>query len=142
MAFLTPDEMKTHIYPNVQNVISQDDATLLQDAIDAAILEAKGYCSRYRIAQLFDNEDAEDPFVKDSILLRHCKNIAKWHFIGLANPDLDYDDAELRYSQAISWLTKVQKGAIVPPDWPQATAFEGAETFFHVKSNEPRNNYF
>lgn len=142
MAFVTPAIMNTHIYGNVQDVISQGDATLLEEAIEAAEAEAKGYLSRYRVAQLFDNVDSDPDYSKDKILLMHVKSMAKWHFIQLANPSIDYDDAELRYNRAISWLKDVQKGTVVPVGWPPAEQFEGAETFFHVKSNDPRNNYF
>lgn len=140
--FVTPQEIKTHIYAEVGDAISQGDTALLQSAIDAAIAEAKGYCSRYRIDQLFDNVDADPDYVKDAVLHTHVKNIAKWNFIGLSNPSIDYDDAETRYNMAISWLGKVQSGKIVPPLWPPLLEPDEANTFFHVKSNPKRTNHY
>jgi phage gp36-like protein len=136
MPLLTIAQMKTHIYTGVQNIVSQNDNTIIQSAIDAAIAEAKGYCSRYNLDLLFDN-----PVTPDPILLMHCKNIAKWHFIVLANPSIDYDDAHNRYEQAIKWLKDIQAGKVVPPGWQPAQPEEQA-TFFHFNSNRKRSNHF
>ncbi len=141
MAFLTPTQMKTHIYPNVSTAISQGDATLLLDAINSAIGEAKGYCSRFRIEQLFDNEEAVVGWVADPTLLMHVKSIAKWHFINVCNVNVDMELASTRYDQAIGWLKNIQSGKVVPEGWPPATP-EGKETFFHTSSNPKRKNHY
>jgi phage gp36-like protein len=142
MAFIEVTDMGTHIYEGVQNTISQGDTDKLSSAISAAIAEAQGYLNRYNIEQLFDNVNADAAYTKDAILQMHVKSLAKWHFILLANPSIDYDDAELRYSQALRWLEKVQKGMIVPRAWPPADAFEGADTFFDLSSRPRRNNHY
>lgn len=140
--FLTEEEMTTHIYEEVGEAISQGDETLLESAIESAVSEAKGYCSRFNIPQVFDNADADPDYVKDAVLLMHVKSMAKWHFIGLSNPSIDYDDAQTRYEQAISWLLKIQNGKVVPYGWPPAVEPEGAHTFFHFKSNPKRRNHY
>jgi len=43
MAFLTKNELKTHLYEENVDVISRNDETILTAAIDAAVQEAKGY---------------------------------------------------------------------------------------------------
>ena len=134
---LTEAQMKSHIYPGVQNVISQGDTSFLTDAVTAAISEAKGYCSRYNIDLLFDNTELPDP-----ILQMHLKNMAKWHFIVLANPSIDYQDAETRYDQAVKWLKEVQAGRAVPPGWVLANPEDKKGTFFHVSSQPKRKNHF
>jgi phage gp36-like protein len=141
MAFLTPTQMKTHMEPGISNAISQGDASLLQSAIDAAIMEAKGYCSRYRVEQLFDNVDAVVGWVADPTLMMYVKNIAKWHFINIGNQNIDYEVAQARYDQAISWLKSIQSGKAVPVNWPPKTP-DGKETFFHMSSNTKRKNHF
>lgn len=140
--FVTKAEMKTHIYDGVAKLISEDDDEKLESAIEAAIIEAQGYCSRFDIAEIFDNESGDPNYRKDPTLAAHVKSIAKWFFIGLSNPQIDYDDAELRYNQAIKWLEKIQSGKIVPPGWPPAVQPEGADTFFHYKSNKKRRNHY
>lgn len=141
MPLLTISQMKTHIYSGVQNIVTQGDDSIIQDAVNAAITEAKGYCSRYRVEQLFDNVDMKPEWIADPILLMHCKNMAKWHFIVLANPSIDYEDAQNRYDQAIKWLTNIQAGKVVPQGWDQAQP-EDKSTFFHISSNKKRKNHF
>jgi phage gp36-like protein len=134
---LTIADMKTHLYAGVRNVITQGDTSILQNAIDTAIAEAKGFCSRFNLVLLFDETDLPDP-----ILQMHCKNMAKWHFITLANPSIDYTDAETRYDQAIKWLKEVQAARAVPPGWLLAQPEAERGTYFHVKSNPKRKNHY
>lgn len=141
MPIITIAQLNTHIYPDVQDLISENDATKLQAAIDAAIIEAQGYLSRYRLDQLFDNVDADVDYVPDPVLQMNIKHLAKWHFIGLANPSIDYEDAQTRYDQAIKWFMNIQNGKIVPRKWPPATPDE-ISTFFHIKSNRKRRNHY
>ncbi len=141
MPFLTVAQLKTHIYPGISNAITGNDNTILQAAIDAAIGEAKGYLSRYNVAELFDNFSATPGWVADPTLLMYVKNIAKWHFIVLANPNIETEDALMRYEQAIKWLSNIQAGKNVPINWPVADP-EEKSTFFHVRSNPKRRNHF
>ncbi len=141
MPFITVAQMKTHIYTGVSNIVAQGDATIIESAIHAAIAEAKGYCSRYRVEQLFDNVDMNPEWLADPILMMHVKNMAKWHFIVLANPAIDYEDAQSRYDRAIAWLKDIQAGKIVQPGWLPAEP-EDKATFFHVSSNKKRKNHF
>ncbi|MCO5229600.1 MAG: DUF1320 domain-containing protein [Chitinophagales bacterium] len=141
MAFLTPIQMQTHIYGTVSNVISKGNVAVMQDAINAAITEAKGYLSRYRVEQLFDNIDNEPTWNPDPILMMYVKNIAKWHFTILGNANIDLEDAEIRYNQAVKWLAGIQSGKIVPVNWPPVTPEENS-SFFHFSSNPKRRNHY
>lgn len=137
MPLITITQMKTHIYTGVQTIVSQGDNSIIQSAIDAAIAEAKGYCSRFQLDVLFDN-----PVTPDPILQVHLKNMAKWHFIVLASPSIDYEDAQLRYDRAISWLKDIQAGKIVPMGWQLLQPENEKGTYFHVTSNTKRKNHF
>jgi phage gp36-like protein len=141
MPFLTPDDLKTHIYGGVVTTISRTDADLLQAAVDTSIAQVKGYMSRYDYAQILDNVNALPGYVKDPILLMYVKNLVKWHFIVLANPSIDYEDAKTRFAEAIQWLKDVQSGKFVPDGWPPAVVAEKA-TFFHTSSAPKRLNRF
>lgn len=142
MPILSANDMNSHIYPEVQNAISRGDNGMIQAAIDAAIDEAKGYCSRFRVDQIFENVDAVPGWKYDSILTMHLKNMARWHFITVSNPDINWEDAEIRYSNALRWLREVQKGQVVPTGWPLVTEPEGADSYFHLSSNPKRKNHF
>lgn len=47
MAFITPEELETHLYKENIEAISREDETILTAAIDAAIQEAYGYLGAY-----------------------------------------------------------------------------------------------
>lgn len=138
--FLTIEQMKTHVFPGVRNAISAQDDSLMQDAIDAAIAEAKGYCSHFDLEQLFNGTNPG--WKPDAMLLKWVKDIAKWNFMGLSNPNIDYDDALARYEQATKKLQDIQAGRLVPQGWPAATP-ENRANLFQVHSKNPkRNNQF
>jgi phage gp36-like protein len=133
--------MKTHLYGGTKLLISQGDNSLMQSAIDSAIEEAKGYMSRFKIEQIFDNADNDPNWEADKVLLLHCKNIAKWNFVGIGNANIDYEDAQVRYERAIKWLQDIQAGKIVPVNWQPAEP-ENLATFFHISSNRKRGNHY
>lgn len=136
MAFLTVAEMKTHINPGVRNAITNFDDSIIQDAIDAAISEARGYCSRYDVVALFESGN------RDAMLLMYVKSIAKWHFIALANPNIDYADAQVRYEFATSKLKDIQSGKIIPHGWPLTSPKERSQIWHVSSSTKKRSNHF
>lgn len=141
MEFITPEQLKTHVYAGVAQAISKGDDTIVQDAINAAIGEAKGYLSRYDTLYIFQNPDDNPDYKKDPTLFMYVKDIAKWHFIQLANPNIDYDAALVRYEKAIAWLKDIQSGKVVQVDWKPAIAEEHS-TFFHYNSNRKRRQHY
>ena len=110
MAYLTPAEIKSHLKDEVVTDISEGDASLLQEAIDAAISEMRGYISFYDVDAIL----ATTGTAREPILLMFTKDIAVWHFINLGNANIDMELRETRYKSAISWLKDVQKGNAVP----------------------------
>ena len=107
------------------------------EAIATAQSEAAGYMSRYDYQTLFNQTGTN----RDPILLQTIKTLAVWHFIGLANPNIDYAVWEGRYKMAVRWLEKVQDGRAVPVGWP-IPAVPALSSLFHVKSQPKRNNNY
>lgn len=137
MPLITIEDLKTHLAEGTMDAITDDDDTIVQSAIDSAITEAQGYCSLFDVSALF----AGVP--NDPILKHHLKSMAKWHLMPLTNVNIDWEDAETRYTQAISWLRGVQSGKIVPPNWPPRVQPAGRDTYFHASSRFPkRNNHY
>lgn len=139
MAYLLPAELNSHLYSEIQTEISRNDAALMSQAIDAAIAEAEGYLSKYDQDAIFNATGV----TRHPLVLLYVKDIAVWHYIQLANPNVDMALRERRYVLATDWLTKVQKGMVVPkdlpvpapdPDMPQ----ENNEVRYG--SSRPRNN--
>lgn len=115
MAFLTSNELKTHIYKENIDVISRLDDTIVQAAIDAAIAEARGYLGAYDKDVIFAMQGDK----RNALLLIFVKDIAVWHFVNLCNAGVDMQLRQDRYERAISWLKAVQKSE-VKPDLPLA----------------------
>lgn len=136
-SFVSVAEMNTHIYTGIVNAIADGGTSQLPAAIAAAIQEAMGYMSRYDFSTILQQTgNARDP-----ILLQYIKDIAVWHFIVLANPNIDYELRLDRYKHAIKWLEKVQRGDVAPPGWP-IPAVAQANNLWHIKSMNKRGNNF
>jgi phage gp36-like protein len=110
MPYLTVTELSSHLLDATIDAIQDTDNKHKQTAINAAIEETKGYLSHYDTAAIFATAgDARNP-----ILLLYVKDIAVWHFLQLANPNVDLEVREKRYELSIKWLEKVQNGRTVP----------------------------
>jgi phage gp36-like protein len=110
MAFLTVDELNTHLYAETVETVSREDATIMTAAVDAAIAEAKGYLAlRYNIDRVFSATGKK----RNALLLVFLKDIAVWHFVNLGNAATDMELRRLRYERAIDYLKGVMKGDII-----------------------------
>lgn len=141
MPYLTKEELTTHIYEGVMNEISRDDDAVIQSAIDAAIEEAGGYLKpRYDTVAVFIAEGSN----RNPVLLYFVKDIAKWHFISLSNPNIDLALAQVRYDRAVKWLREVQAGITNPGLPVPSLASDGTnpKTGVQWTSNLKRNNQF
>ena len=134
--FITNEEIFTHLYPEHIAAISDNDERFLTAAIKGAITQAKGYLHKYDAKKIFESEAAD----RDPFLLIIIKDIAVWHYINIANPNIDFSIREKRYNDAIAWLRGVQKGDIIP-DFPVPTDDDGNKennTGFRFGSNPKR----
>lgn len=139
MPFITPAELRTHLYAENIKVISRDDATILEAAIDAAVQEAKGYLRSYDVKTVFDATDKD----RNALLLIFVKDIAVWHFVNLCNAGTDLQLRQDRYERAVDWLKAVQKGNVTP-DFPKAKDESGTPTggIIIFGSNPKKNQHF
>ena len=138
MAFLTSDELKTHLYAENITAIANTDTTIVTAAIDGAVSEAKGYLAAFDIATIFAATGAS----RNALLLIFIKDMAVWHFITLCNAGTELDFRQTRYDRAISWLKAVQKGDVMP-DLPKATATDTSNPATIVYgSNTKREQHF
>lgn len=112
--FIYLEELKTHLTDETVEVVSGGDETLLQAAIDGAVVEAKGYLSAFDTARVF----AASGSMRNPLLLIFIKDIAAWHFLNLCSAGADFKVRQDRYERAVAWLRSVQKGD-VNPDLPR-----------------------
>ena len=139
MAYLTAAEISTHLYVGVVNEINRDDATILENAIAAALAEARGYLTAYDSDTIF-TATGDD---RNPILLLYIKDITVWHYIQLSNPSVEMELRLKRYEQAIKFLEKVQSGK-VNPSLPYLATPPPGETKSYLKygGNDKRINNF
>lgn len=110
MAFLTPEELRTHLYKENIDTIAREDETIVTAAIDAAIEEASGYLGAYDREKIFSAEKEQ----RNALLLIFVKDIAVWHFVNLCNAGTDLQLRQDRYERAIAWLRSVQRSETRP----------------------------
>lgn len=139
MAYLTINEIKGYLYEENVDVITRNDDTLVEAAIDSAIAEAKGYLGGYDTDTIFSREGAQ----RNQLLLTMVKDCAAWHIMKLSSAGVHYEYRKQVYERAITWLKDVQKGNITP-DLPTLEDEEGTDesNIIRYGSNEKKNQHF
>jgi phage gp36-like protein len=139
MAYVTNEEMNTHLYAENVNIISRGDTTIMTAAIDAAVQEARGYLAAYDTPAIFSAAGGD----RNALLVIFVKDIAAWHFLILCNAGHEFKVRQDRYDRAIAWLRLVQKGD-VSPDLPGLTddAGNAAAGTIISGSNPKRTQHF
>lgn len=120
MAYITADELHTHLHDEQVETITRGDDTIAQAAIDAAVSEARGYLTRFDTERIFQASGLR----RNQLLLIFVKDIAVWHLVNLCNAGTELELREKRYDRAVDWLKAVQKGN-VSPDLPEREAEAG-----------------
>ena len=139
MPLLTAADLQTHIYPEITDVITRSNTSIVTIAINNAESEAKSYLNRFDIVTMF-NTTYTDQWLKSLV-----KDIACWHIIKLANPNINMELFRASYEDAISYFKNVMKGN-VDPLWP--LRIDDPETPFdesgHISSssNIKRSNHY
>ncbi len=109
MAFLTATELNTHIYDYQLAQITENDLTIANTAIQAAIAEVKLYIgTRYDTATIFSQTGDS----RNQLILDITKTVAVYKIIRLANPDIIYERYHDAYTEAISLLKAIASGNI------------------------------
>lgn len=109
--FITIEELKTVAYEYQIIDIVEEDETIVEIAIDAAIEEIKSYLAgRYDTINVFNKQGNE----RNRLIVELTKDIALWQIIRLSNPDILFDRVKDRYDRAIDYLNRVAKGLLFP----------------------------
>lgn len=129
--FLSKEDLGSAIYGyQVDQITEGDDAIVLQ-AINAAIEEVGGYlsgASLYDVPAIFAATGVD----RNALIVTHTVTVAKWYIVELCNADIIYEQAKERYDRAVSWLTKLSKGAVTLgslPVTPIASGENETDTF-------------
>ncbi len=119
--FITPEELNTSLYDHVISDITEGDSQIVQQSIDAAVLEVKSYlASRYNVAAIFSAQGDD----RDALVVENTKVVAVWNLIKLSSSETIYDNWRERYDRVIAYLTQIADGRI-SPDLPLKTGTDG-----------------
>lgn len=124
---------------NIDNIdiITDNDDTIVEAAIDSGITEAKGYLSRFNTDSIFGATGNN----RNILLLTFVKDIAVWHLMVLSNYQADVEFRKTRYERAVAWLKSVQKGDVTP-NLPEREVTETTPAAIIWGSNQKRSNHF
>lgn len=134
MGYLTVEELETHLYKEKIDIITRNDNTILEAAIDAASQEAKGYLGAFDKEFIFAQRGEN----RNALLLIFIKDIAVWHFINLCNAGTDLELRQDRYERAIAWLKAVQKSEITPDLPLKKTDNNQSESNEYIYGSNPK----
>jgi phage gp36-like protein len=105
--YVNKEEVMTHLYEEQIVSISGGDEEKLTVALNVAISEARGYLTaRYDIDRELEKTGGD----RNDLLVLWIKDIAVWHFVNVCNVNTSLELRAKRYDDAISQLTKIQKG--------------------------------
>lgn len=134
--YIQTNEITTHLGVEQIEAISDGDSTMIAAAIDAAVVEAKGYLSAFDI----EAELAKTGAARNALLVIFVKDIAVWHFVNICHVNTSMELRQDRYERAIAWLRAVQKGE-VKPNLPELPTDQQA-AIITFSSNPKRNNHY
>ena len=121
--FITASEMKNVLYEYQMNEIAEEDTSIIEQGIAAAITEVRSYFAaanarresasltkqQYAAWKLYDVDaifsatgNNRDPFV-----MRMCQRVAAWNICELSNVDVIYEHLRERYDNTIKTLEKI-----------------------------------
>ncbi|MES2651276.1 MAG: hypothetical protein V4663_06020 [Bacteroidota bacterium] len=137
MAFISKEDFQTHIYEENINKISRNDDAKFLEAVNTAMQKARRSLTRYNVDAIFETEG--DDKEKYGELINYIKDIAKFHFIKVANIEIDYDLAEKAFNTAIKELREIKDGESVD-GWPLKE--NNTESLFRSGSSSKFNHHF
>ena len=121
--FITASEMKNVLYEYQLNEIAEEDASIIDQGIAAAITEVRSYFDaanarresasltkqQYAAWKIYDVDaifsatgNNRDPFV-----MRMCQRVAAWNICELSNVDIIHEHLQERYDNTIKTLEKI-----------------------------------
>ncbi|MDB0602627.1 DUF1320 family protein [Tenacibaculum maritimum] len=145
--FLRKEELGNVIYGYQLDQITEQDDSIVLDAINSATEEMKSYLTgnnkkewldgriQYDVDAIFSAKGEE----RNPLILTHTKTLTKWYVVELANADVIYEQAKERYDRAKAWLTKLSKGEINLSTLPVKEAIKGGlntEPFYYGSRNK------
>lgn len=124
--FLTKEELGNVIYGYQISQITENDDSIVLDAINSATEEIRSYLTgnnkkewldgrlQYDVDAILNAQGAD----RNPLILAHTKTIAKWFIVELCNADIIYEHAKERYDRSVNWLKMLAKGEVTLSSLP------------------------
>lgn len=120
MSFITENELKSVAYQYQLDQITESDHSIVDMAINAAEEELRSYLEANNQKRFQDGRPLLDLDAilsatgnnRNALLVTHCKTIALWYIIQLANVDMVYEHVKERYDRAVAWLKDLGSGKV------------------------------
>lgn len=125
------------MYAHVIDQITEGDDSIVEQAIDAAIEEAKSYLAqRYDVEKIFATEGRS----RNALVLENVKVIVIWRIITICNAETIYEMWKERYDRVIDYFKSVAKG-ITTPSLPPIKDSDGNITIQAKFGSNPKFNH-
>lgn len=135
--YIETNEITTHLGVEQIEAISDGNSTMLEEAINSALVQVRGYLKgKYDIAAEF----AKTGTARNSLLVTYVKDIAVWHFINICHVNTSIEERAKRRDDAVKDLMKAQKGDF-DFELPALPVEQKADTITY-SSNRRRNNHY
>lgn len=111
--FLNENDYKKQIREWIKNVITYNDADVLEDCELAAQNEMETYLNaRYDIAAIFNT--TQESSERNRLIVLYLVDITLYHIFSNISPDMIPELRKERYKAAIQWCKDVAKGTLSP----------------------------
>jgi hypothetical protein len=150
MIITIDDLRKSSIYPEILDIITRKDDTVVEMQILAAQSLCATYVFKYDLKPVF-GDDSVSPAVKPTVvspaLQKIVKIIASYYLVRQSNPNIDLELYRKDYEDAIALLENIRDGQnnLIElsyrqddPDTPEDESANGVSW----SSNPKRTNYF
>lgn len=150
MIITVDDLRKSSIYPEILDIITRKDDTVVEMQILAAQSLCASYLFKYDLKPVF-GDDSAVPAVKPTVvspaLQKIVKIIASYYLVRQSNPNIDLELYRKDYEDAIALLENIRDGQNNltelsyrqdDPDTPEDESANGVSW----SSNPKRTNYF
>ncbi len=150
MIITIDDLRKSSIYPEILDIITRKDDSVVEMQILAAQSLCASYLFKYDLKPVFGDDStvpAEPPTVVSAALQKIVKIIASYYLVRQSNPNIDLELYRKDYEDAITLLENIRDGQNRlteltyrkdDPDTPEDESANGVSW----SSNPKRTNYF
>ncbi len=129
--FLQKEELRSTVYEYQLDQITEDDDSIIDMGIEAAVEEVKSYLTSNNKKEWMDGRPRYDAVAifaatgtaRNALILELTKTVAEWWIIRLCNADIIHERVKERYDRAIDYFKQIASGKvtigslpILPPD--------------------------